>query len=71
MHYTDGTGTDPTLVSESRWQTSLAMTEYFLCAHLFGHHISDEVRSAGMQVMASANLSKTIVSDVTMKRTWQ
>ena len=55
-------GTDPTLASLSRWQQDLAMTEYFLCAHVFGQRISDEVRSAGMQVMGSANLSKIFVS---------
>ena len=58
----DGTETDPTLAILSRWQASLAMTEYFLRGHLFYHRISDEVRSAGMQVMGSANLSKIIVS---------
>ena len=62
MHHMDGTGPDPTLANLSRWQDSLAMTEYFLRAHLFGQRISDEVRSAGMQVMGSANLSKIIVS---------
>ena len=39
----------PTLASLSRWQDSLATTEYFLRAHVFYHRISDEVRSAGMQ----------------------
>ena len=62
MPHTDGTGTDPTLASESRWQHDLAMTEYFLRAHLFDQRISDEVSSAGMQVMGSANSSKIIVS---------
>ena len=62
MHHRNGTWTDPTLVSESRWQHDVAMTEYFLRAHLFDPRISDEVRSAGMQVMGSANLSKIIVS---------
>ena len=60
MHHRNGTGTDPTLASESRWQHDLAMTEYFLRAHLFDHRISDEVRSP--EVMGSANLSKIIVS---------
>ena len=49
MHHRNGTGTDPTLASLSRWQDSLATTEYFLRAHLFGHRISDGVRSVGMQ----------------------
>ena len=49
MHHRNGTGPDPTLASLSRWQASLAMTEYFLRAHVFDHRISDEVRSAGMQ----------------------
>ena len=62
MHHRDSKGTDPTLAILSRWQDSLAMTEYFLRAHLFDQRISDEVRSAGMQVMGSANLSKKIVS---------
>ena len=39
----------PTLASLSRWQQDLAMTEYFLRAHIFDQRISDEVRSAGMQ----------------------
>ena len=61
MPHTDGKETDPTLASLSKWQASVAMTEYFLHAHLFDHRISDKVRSAGMQVMGSANLSKIIV----------
>ena len=62
MHHRNGTETDPTLTSLSRWQADLATTEYFLRAHLFDHRISDEVRSAGMEVMGSANLSKIIAS---------
>ena len=49
MHHMDSKGTDPTLAILSRWQPSLATTEYFLRAHLFDHRISGEVRNAGMQ----------------------